>query len=127
MVAENRNTSILDVAMPVAQSLLLPFVLPSYFGHRQSFFCLRCFCSKQFAFLLLFLLLLHTPPSLLFAPFLFINYKSQLPLGFFLFLLVLFCFSFLGLSFRLGDCGRACLEDVVLVHFFVVLHSLSFL
>ncbi len=67
------------------------------------------------------------PPSLLFAPFLFINYKSQLPLGFFFFLFVLFCFSFLGLSFRLGDCGRAYLEDVVLVHFCVVLHSLSFL
>jgi hypothetical protein len=31
------------------------------------------------------------------------------------------------LSFRLGDCGRAYLEDVVLVHFCVVLHSLSFL
>jgi hypothetical protein len=86
---------------------------------------LRLYNSSFFFFFFFFFFI--PLPSLLFAPFLFINYKSQLPLGFLFFFFVLFCFSFLGLSFRLGDCGRAYLEDVVLVYFFVLLHSLSFL
>jgi hypothetical protein len=73
MVTENRNTSILDVAMPVAQSLLLPFALPSHFGHRQILLLSSLLLLYRSSFFFFFFFFFIPPPSLLFAPFFFIN------------------------------------------------------
>jgi hypothetical protein len=111
MATENRNTSILDVAIPAAHALLSL----SLYGlssslcvlHRtlsiassSSVFAASALHYARFFFFLFFI----PPPSPLFAPFLFVNYKSQLTLSFSLFLyFYLFYLIFGGgLLFKLG-------------------------
>ncbi len=117
--------------VPFALCLALfpsPFLLPS-----SSVFAASALHYARFFFFFFSFLFFVPPPPPLFAPFLFVNYKSQLTLSFSLFLyFYLFYFIFFW--------GRVVVqtweiveeltfEDVVLGFFLfcLVLHSLSFL
>jgi len=90
------------------------------------------FAASALHYARFFFFLFFIPPSSpLFAPFLFVNYKSQLTLSFSLFLyFYLFYLIFWGgCCSNLGDCGRTYFRrrGFGFLPFCLVLHSLSFL